>query len=239
MGVYIFQANSTDTEIPYLREQVEFFRRENSRLRKNIITYRNRIVQLDKVINNIRDDQQEESRVKRENDVVMHGIPFNGTIEPPTQFLEVLSKAFEYPLTHTNVYSISRLRSRDMSNMPVLLKFYEYDEKDKFLQHAEQKPIFASQFGGPRWKKIFVNEHLTKKAADLFRLCLKLRDTGLAKVWTKRGRVYLKRRALGAKSMEIFDKSQIDMVKKVTGSIERSKELDHIRESYKTNNPAI
>lgn len=176
-------------------------------------------------LNQIREMQQEESRTKRENDVVLHGIPQNSTTEEPIEILALLEKVFNYPLTARGVFACSRLRSKDPDAQPLLIKFSTWDEKAKFMDHAEKNPIFASSFGGPKWKKIFVNEHLTKKAADLFRAALKLRDAGVAKVWTKRGHVFMKRRALGAHSIEVISKMQIERMKRVTGSFERSNEL--------------
>lgn len=212
-----------------LQIKIDTFRAENANIRRHLNRLRTTVGNLEKRIKAIKEDQQEESRLRREKDVVLHGIPINDTHEQPMEMIAILERAFNYSLLKPGgVYACSRLRSRD-DNTPLLVKFESYDQKEKFMKHCEEKPVYANSFGGPRWKKVFVNEHLTKKNADLFRSAIRLRDAGIAKVWTNRGRVYMKRRALGARSVEIEAPDQIEKMKRVTGSFGMSDELADIR----------
>ena len=93
------------------------------------------------------------------DNVVMSGIPFNGT----------KGYAIEVTLKACSVVGV-RLEERSKSgDKPFIIKFISRFKKEAVLQGARKLKPNASLFRGDTLRKVFHNEHLTKLAATIYK----------------------------------------------------------------------
>ena len=79
----------------------------------------------------------------------------------------------------------------------IIVKFVRREMRERLYRARKRlKSITTADFGFSVNKKIFINESLTPRNKELFKVCLRFKkDNGYKFLWTNAGKIFLRRNA--------------------------------------------
>lgn len=142
----------------------------------------------------LRIDQLE--RQVRMNELVISGVPMVEN-ENLVELMDVICKTIKFSGGGTSIESCFRLPSRTSSRKrtspSIMVKFWGADAKtDFYKQYFVSKRLCTSMIGFATESRIYVNENLTKRNFEIFRMARDMKNQGkISRYNTQRGRVVI------------------------------------------------
>ena len=171
---------------------------ENASLKAELLKSSNELKSLKKSLNDL-------EQYSRRDCLEIRGIPLPSTPMDPDQTDDVVLKLGEkigVPIQKSDISISHRIPSRkqftDEGNpIPpaIVVKFVKRETRENLYRARKNlKSVSTIDLGYPVANKIYVNESLTEKNKELFKLCLKCkRDYSYKFLWTNAGRICLRK----------------------------------------------
>ena len=171
---------------------------ENASLKAELLKSSNELKSLKKSLYDL-------EQYSRRDCLEIRGIPLPSTPMDPDQTDDVVLKLGEkigVPIQKSDISISHRIPSRkqftDEGNpIPpaIVVKFVKRETRENLYRARKNlKSVSTIGLGYPVANKIYVNESLTEKNKELFKLCLKCkRDYSYKFLWTNAGRIFLRK----------------------------------------------
>lgn len=160
----------------HFEEQREFIKEELNERFENIEA-ETRAIRID--VAEVRSDNDEQKQYSMRNNLLFSNVPeVEG--EKPIETVDRIAKALNLNMTEQDVDACHRLPNRNSKNKDAprtfIIKFCRRMKKTDILIEIKKTKPKQDAFGGNRDIPIYVNEHLTARTTELFRLARRLRE---------------------------------------------------------------
>ena len=171
---------------------------ENASLKAELLKSSNEIKLLKKSLNDL-------EQYTRRDCLEVRGIPLPSTSTDVDQTDDVVLKIGEkigVPMQKSDISISHRIPSRKQFNnegnpIPpaIIVKFVKRETRENLYRARKNlKSISTADLGYSVANKIYINESLTEKSKDLFKLCLNCKkDHSYKFLWTNAGRIFLRK----------------------------------------------
>lgn len=169
-------------------------------------TQQNEIKQLKRQLDLIKKEKNED---ETKNNVIITGIPILSQYECPNEVVANLEEHLDKNETRKNCY---RLGKRIVgTSPPIKIEFANEQDKREFVKVVKQKKINTKDLGYDDFKRIYVNEDLTKEKQLLFKIVRQFkRDNKYKFAWIGgKGKNVFLRRNETSKCVQINSKEDL------------------------------
>ncbi|XP_067020714.1 uncharacterized protein [Acropora muricata] len=176
-----------------LQEENEVLKEEYASLKSQLLSSANDLKSVQKSLNDL-------EQYTRRDCLEIRGIPLpeESQAEDTNEIVLQLSQKMGIPLERNDISVSHRIRSSRTSVDPaIIVKFVRREVRERLYRARKRlKSITTADFGFSVDKKIFINESLTPRNKELFKVCLRFKkDNSYKFLWTNAGKIFLRRNA--------------------------------------------
>lgn len=167
-------------------------------LRKQVVEYEHRIIQLE--------------QYSRNKNIEIKGVPVVPG-ESLSELIATIGNVINEHVTDDDLEIYHRVPTKDSSGGNIVVQFLSRSKRDAFLEKAKKKRLSTADLGQEAALPIYVNEHLCPSLKKLLGMTIaKKKEHNWRFCWTKNGKIFVRKaestRALLIGSPDDLDKIQ-------------------------------